>query len=58
MISIINRLVFYFIINLEVNEIQDEGRKVLAEALRLNKNLTKLELRKLLLLFTQINTIY
>ena len=45
-IEIINRLFFYFAITLEGNNIYDEGAKVLAEALKLNKNLISINLSK------------
>ena len=52
-IAIINQLFFHFvIIILECNNIGDEGVKALAEALKLNKNLTDLNLGIFLLLFT------
>ena len=52
-IAIIYRLFFHFvIIILEYNYIYDEGAKALAEALKLNKNLTYLYLGIFLLLFT------
>ena len=52
-IAIIIQLIVHFdIIILESIEIGDEGAKALAEALKLNKNLTDLVLSKFLLLFT------
>ena len=45
---IINILFFHLIFILVNNYFGDEGAKALAEALKLNKNLTKLELGKIL----------
>ena len=50
-IDVINRLFFHFVTILVANHIGDEGATALAEALKLNKNLTELYLRKLLLFF-------
>ena len=55
-IAIINRLLFYFIITLGCNRIGDEGAKALAEALKLNKNLTNINLSMLMRLFQHIIT--
>ena len=49
-ITIIKRLFFHFVITLGGINISDEGAKALAEALKLNKNLTSLSLSKSLLL--------
>ena len=51
-IAIINRLFFHFVTILVDNNIGVEGAKALAEALKFNKNLTKLNLCKILILFT------
>ena len=52
-IAIFNRLFFHFVIIILVkNKIGDEGAKALAEALKLNKNLTDLNLGIFLILFT------
>ena len=50
-IAIINRLLFNFVITLGYNNIGAEGAKILAEVLKLNKNLTNIELCKFLRLF-------
>ena len=55
-IAIINPLFFYFVITLEYINIGDEGAKVLAEALKLNKNLTSISLGIFLRLFQHIIT--
>ena len=50
----INRFFYQFvIILLGYNEIDTEGAKALAEALKLNKNLTTINLGKFLRLFQQ-----
>ena len=43
-IAILNRLFFYFIITLAINNIGSDGAKALAETLKFNKNLTSIEL--------------
>ena len=55
--AIINRLFFYFVITLGANNIGAEGAKALAEALKLNKNLTSIALRKFLRLYQHINIV-
>ena len=52
-----NRLFFYYVIIIASNKIGGEGAKALAEALKLNKYLTKINLGKFLLFLTQIITI-
>ena len=47
-IAIINLLFLHFVITLAHNNIGDEGTKALAEALKLNKNLTNIDLGKFL----------
>ena len=56
-IAIINRLFFYFVITLGYNGFSAEGAEALAEALKLNKNLTLIELCKFMLLFQHIITV-
>ena len=56
-ITILNRLFFYFVITLDNNNIGDEGAKALAEGLKLNKNLISINLGKFLRLFKHITVI-
>ena len=56
-ISINNRLFLYFVITLEDNDIGAEGAEALAEALKLNKNLTSINLCKFIRLFQHIITV-
>ena len=53
-IAIINKLFFYFVITLEYNVIGDEGAEALAKALKLNKNLTSINLGKYMRLLQHI----
>ena len=55
--AIINRLFFYFVITLGDNSIGAEGAKALAEALKLNKNFTRIGLGMFLRLFQHIITV-
>ena len=54
---LLHGLLFRFVINLGGNNISDEGTIALAEALKLNLNLARLDLCIFLLLFIQIITI-
>ena len=56
-IASINRLFFHFVITLGDNNIGDEGAKALAEALKLNKNLTTIDLGKFLRLLQHYKTV-
>ena len=57
-IASINRLFFHFvIIILDNNKIGVEGAKALAEALKLNKNLTTIDLGKFLRLLQHYKTV-
>ena len=56
-IAILNRFYFHFVITLEANNIGAEGAKALAEALKLNKNLTSIILSKFMRLFQHIITV-
>ena len=55
---LINRLFFNFVITIARNEIDDEGGKALAKALKFNKNLTSIDLGKFMQrLFKHIITV-
>ena len=56
-IASINRLFFHFVITLGGNNIGVEGAKALAEALKLNKNLTTIDLGKFLRLLQHYKTV-
>ena len=56
-ITNLNRLLFYFVIILGYNNIGLEGAKALAEGLKLNKNLTSINLSMFLRLFQRIMTV-
>ena len=51
-----NRLFYHFVNILGKNSIGVEGAKTLADALKLNKNLTNIDLCRFLLLFSHIIT--
>ena len=56
-IAILNRLFFYFVITLVNNSIGAELAKALAEALKLNNNLTRILLGNFMQLFQNIITV-
>ena len=58
LISIINRLFYHFVVILVNNEISVNGAKELAEALKLNKNLTTLNICKTFAIISPNNFYY